>query len=130
MSNNIYIPTEEVAASRCYEIPYEGPSEGDINRGFGGETPTSFKLGNIPWSKGKKCPQLSESKKAYWDQWKLDNPGYKDKWKVNNRIKLGWNENSNNTASLNSTIIECPHCNKTGNVGNMKRWHFDQCKKK
>ncbi len=24
--------------------------------------------------------------------------------------------------------IVCPHCNKTGNVGNMKRWHFDNCK--
>ena len=24
--------------------------------------------------------------------------------------------------------IECPHCNKTGNVSNMKRWHFNNCK--
>ena len=24
--------------------------------------------------------------------------------------------------------IECPHCNKTGLVGNMNRWHFDNCK--
>ena len=22
----------------------------------------------------------------------------------------------------------CPHCNKIGNVSNMKRWHFDNCK--
>ena len=24
--------------------------------------------------------------------------------------------------------ISCPHCNKVGNVANMKRWHFDNCK--
>ena len=26
--------------------------------------------------------------------------------------------------------IQCPHCNKIGNVPNMKRWHFDNCKQK
>lgn len=25
--------------------------------------------------------------------------------------------------------IECPHCGKTGLVGNMNRWHFDNCSK-
>jgi group I intron endonuclease len=30
---------------------------------------------------------------------------------------------------LNKTI-ECPHCNKIGSVGLMKRWHFDNCKNK
>lgn len=24
--------------------------------------------------------------------------------------------------------LECPHCKKKGNVSNMKRWHFDNCK--
>jgi hypothetical protein len=28
----------------------------------------------------------------------------------------------------NSTTIECPHCNKVGQLTNMKRWHFDNCK--
>ena len=26
--------------------------------------------------------------------------------------------------------IECPYCNKIGNVSNMKRYHFDNCKDK
>lgn len=26
--------------------------------------------------------------------------------------------------------IQCPHCNKEGNISNMKRWHFDNCKTK
>jgi len=26
--------------------------------------------------------------------------------------------------------VTCPHCNKTGGVGSMGRWHFDNCKTK
>lgn len=26
------------------------------------------------------------------------------------------------------TKIQCPYCNKQGNISNMKRWHFDKCK--
>ena len=28
----------------------------------------------------------------------------------------------------NSLKVFCPHCNKTGQLTNMKRWHFDKCK--
>lgn len=28
----------------------------------------------------------------------------------------------------NTTKILCPHCNKVGQLTNMKRWHFDNCK--
>jgi group I intron endonuclease len=28
----------------------------------------------------------------------------------------------------NSNTIICPHCSKSGNAPNMKRWHFDNCK--
>jgi len=27
-------------------------------------------------------------------------------------------------------IVECPHCNKSGGVGAMGRWHFNKCKKR
>lgn len=30
----------------------------------------------------------------------------------------------------NTTILTCPHCHKNGNVPNMKRWHFSNCKSK
>jgi group I intron endonuclease len=30
-------------------------------------------------------------------------------------------------AKLNSTKISCPHCRKTGDLGNMKRHHFENC---
>ena len=29
---------------------------------------------------------------------------------------------------MNSAQLTCPHCNKTGQYRNMKRWHFDKCK--
>lgn len=76
--------------------------------------------------------KISEAKKNYWKRWKKENPNYASKWKVNNYKKLSKEEFSatrvDNTSKLNSTIIECPHCKKTGNVGNMKRWHFENCK--
>lgn len=28
----------------------------------------------------------------------------------------------------NSIRVTCPHCNKVGQLTNMKRWHFDKCK--
>ncbi len=28
----------------------------------------------------------------------------------------------------NSTKVTCPHCNKEGQLTNMKRWHFTNCK--
>lgn len=28
------------------------------------------------------------------------------------------------------TIIQCPHCQKIGGAGNMRRYHFDNCKEK
>ena len=28
----------------------------------------------------------------------------------------------------NKIQITCPHCNKVGQLPNMKRWHFDNCK--
>jgi len=31
-------------------------------------------------------------------------------------------------SELNSKSIECPHCKKSGQVGAMKRWHFDNCR--
>jgi len=30
--------------------------------------------------------------------------------------------------SNNSTKVSCPHCGKSGQLTNMKRWHFDKCK--
>lgn len=38
--------------------------------------------------------------------------------------KIPWNEG----LSFTQEIIICPHCNKAGGKGNIKRYHFDNCK--
>jgi hypothetical protein len=32
------------------------------------------------------------------------------------------------SANKNNINVVCPHCNKTGNMPIMRRWHFDNCK--
>lgn len=66
------------------------------------------------------------------DEWKVK----QKKWVVGNKSRLGQTrskeEREKASASLSGRIqtkIECPHCGKVG--GNaMKRWHFENCKKK
>ena len=100
--------------------------------GVGGKTSASFKKGHVPWTKGKKLPDHSKRMKEYWDKWKEEHPNYKDKWKVNTRIRTGLTEEGrqsmkNHMIKLNRLKVKCPHCDVSGNMANMKRWHFDNC---
>lgn len=36
----------------------------------------------------------------------------------------------NHARMLAQSNIICPHCNQSGSIPNMKRWHFDFCKNK
>ena len=39
--------------------------------------------------------------------------------------------NKEKNKERNSTLLTCPYCNFTGRgIGNMHRWHFDNCKEK
>jgi len=40
-----------------------------------------------------------------------------------------WKEKQSSSAK-NRKQVTCPHCNKIGHPGNMKRWHFGNCKLK
>jgi len=91
---------------------------------------TRFKKGCVNNNKGKKMPIISEKRKESWIKWRKQNPDYKDKWKKYEPIgKENWN-NVDNISALNKKIAVCPHCKAKGNVGNMKRWHFENCKNK
>ena len=35
-----------------------------------------------------------------------------------------------NGKHMNQQLLTCPHCGKSNNQGNSKRWHFDNCKHK
>ena len=37
---------------------------------------------------------------------------------------------TNKMLSGANKVIKCPHCPKEGQLANMKRWHYDNCKKK
>ena len=107
---NIIIPDELLEFERTNKIP---------------PTATSFKKGHVPHYKGKKAPIISQRRKEYWARWKQTNVTQSD-------IRVGsWSPHhrTDNTSTLNKTILKCPHCEKQGNVGNMKRWHFDNCGK-
>lgn len=51
------------------------------------------------------------------------------KIKLNTKFIL--TEEGRNKISQNAKLkISCPHCRIEGNIANMKRWHFDNCKMK
>jgi hypothetical protein len=102
--------------------------------GWGGFTPTSFKRGEG----GRELTleeraHLSVVNKLRWGKWREINPDYKSKWKQNNYQKVGYAKVSKvgkkNCESNNYKLLTCPHCGKEANVGNSKRWHFDNCGK-
>jgi len=91
-----------------------------------------IKTGQKVWNKGKKMdkesplkgkiigPMSEETKKKISETKKLK---YKNKVH-HSKGKEAWNK-----GKKMETII-CPHCKKEGDKGNMKRWHFDNCKLK
>ena len=93
--------------------------------GQGGITTNQWKKGNIPYNKGRTdvdTTHLQAGRERYYENWRKNNIRQKDCY-------IGsWSPPADNTTSLNNRIIQCPHCSKTGNVGNMNRWHFDNCK--
>lgn len=125
-----YFPSNEECERLYFKLDDYSIPEDAVLKGWGGVTPTSFKPGHETWNKGKKCPQLSENKREYWENWRSENPDYKSKWKINNYQKTGYNTaaRSERAISRNKVKITCPHCEKTGQLANMKRWHFENCR--
>ena len=80
-------------------------------KGFG------FDKGNVPWNKGVKYT------KDFIDKM-YDIASY-------TRGKPAWNKGSKLTKELNEKLhkqVTCVHCNKVGNIGNITRYHMDNCK--
>jgi hypothetical protein len=69
----------------------------------------SFKKGHKPVINEERNKKISESKIGY------KNPNFG---------KIGCANH------LNNKNVQCPHCKIITNIGNAKRWHMDNCKKK
>lgn len=81
---------------------------------------------------GKKSSGKYKAKSEEWKQKMSDiKKGVpRPEFQGDNHPRYGSQEQSDIMSGLNSTLLECPHCGKTMNVGLAKRWHFDNCKYK
>ena len=103
-------------------------------------------VGIIPWSKNKKCDVLkwsddrkkhhSQHLKNMWNDSKrkeLSNVWTDEKkLEQKNKSSIAWKNTiaSGYKVKSNETFLICPHCDKSNNAGNSRRWHFDNCKYK
>jgi hypothetical protein len=97
-------------------------------------------INSIPWNKNKKGLQVA------WNKGKSSGPmseelkntiskTLKERYKTNIHPKKGiasWCKGLKLPPSAKRGVVlsktECPYCNKFVDVGNGKRWHFDNCR--
>ena len=103
-----------------------------IECGSGGDNP----LSRTVVAKQKRLTTLKKNKKT----WKLDvsskrnhSISMKSYWQsaaAKERRKKDFVGPPKPPAHIrnNSSVVVCPHCGKSTNIGNAKRWHFDNCK--
>ena len=113
MSSNIYTPTKEEIA-QLYWADFVVPSEeemltGATLSGWGGDT---FSGKTHTEETKKKMSASAKTRKYSAERGKKISEANKGKYQGP------------------TLIVDCPHCNKKGDIGNMKRWHFDNCKAK
>lgn len=103
-----------------------------IETGTGGHNPASktteakqkriqtLKQNGKKWTHNEQSrEQMSKAAKDYWNS--DESAARRSKEFFGPPKPPGWYIN-------NQSKHQCPHCNKTGDLRNMKRWHFDNCK--
>jgi len=104
-------------------------------------------LGHEPWNKGKVWPEMSEmmSRLHKGNTYRRGSKHTPESIEKMRQAKLGkttWNKGLvgvmkpwNKGLKMPERCvpvekITCPHCNKVGGIGAMRRWHLDNCKEK
>lgn len=59
-----------------------------------------------------------------------NNPGKNKSEETKKRISEAKKGTPSKTKGIPREVVTCPHCGKTGGVGIMYRWHFNNCKNK
>jgi len=114
LEHSIYKNVDE---REIYWIKYFDTYENGYNQTKGGDGATGYKRTFEHTEKIRKAnlgsKRTSEQKKNISDAHKGQIP---------------WNKGISTDISHLHKEITCPYCNKSGNIGVMKRWHFDYCK--
>lgn len=97
--------------------------------------------GKEPWNKGKKKSQVAWNKGLKLgpqseEAKKKKSESLRERFKNQDHHSKGkepWNKGKKGTQvawnkGKEMDKIECPHCGKLSDIGNAKRWHFDNCK--
>ena len=134
-----YKPTE-YQKNQMSEILKNKYANGEIIKKIGIEPwNKGKKTGQNVWNKGKKLGPMDEELKNKISERMTDkiknNPELK---KIQSeKLKKYYKETPHPTKGLEPwnkgiemTKTECPHCGKLVDIGNGKRWHFDNCKNK
>ena len=86
--------------------------------------------------KGKKRSEETKRKISEKLKGRVISDEHREKLK-NNRGRLGMKHSEESKIKISETMkgrkkpkVKCPHCEKVGDISNMKRWHFDNCKHK
>lgn len=93
-------------------------------------------LGQDPWNKGLKLPWVSNMmslihKGNAYRKGSKHTPEAIEKMRQAKLGKTTWNKGLKMPERrVPVEKITCPHCNKIGGIGAMRRWHLDNCKEK
>ena len=118
---------------------YDFIHKNNLHHGFTGKTHSddtkiaiSEKLSGIPLSNTHK-EQLKKNNWARKDPIKQKEHARQNAILTNSLRTADTLQSISNSVKENWKLIEdvkCPHCSTTGRGGTMKRWHFDNCKKR
>ena len=142
--------SRSLTMTRLNKLPMSADKKAKISQGNMGRTDSAeTRLKKSVAVRKALTPEVIE-KRAANQRGKKKKP-HTEEWKAKHSVRMSgmswWNNGETSTRTEKSpgpewkpgrlktwvakqSTTTCPHCSKVGSVVNMKRWHFDNCKKK